>query len=71
MQRIFLAFERLDTTRNDGLGVGLYVASRAAEFLGHKMEVRSTLGRGSCFSVIVPRCEALQQDSVRSLQMMN
>ena len=70
MQRIFLAFERLDTTRNDGLGIGLYVSSRAAELLGHKMEVRSTLGQGSCFSVIVPRCVAVKQNPVRSLQMM-
>ena len=66
LRRIFLAFERLDTSRNDGLGIGLYVASRAAEFLGHKMEVRSTLGQGSRFSVIVPCCEAAKQDSVTS-----
>ena len=66
LRRIFLAFERLDTSRNDGLGIGLYVASRAAEFLGHKMEVRSTIGQGSRFSVIVPCCEAAKQDSVTS-----
>jgi signal transduction histidine kinase len=38
--------------RSDGLGLGLYVVKRAAELLQHQIEVRSTVGRGSCFTVL-------------------
>ena len=54
LQRIFLAFERVDSTRKDGLGIGLYVASRAGELLGHRIDARSTVARGSRFSVTIP-----------------
>jgi signal transduction histidine kinase len=51
LPRIFEAFQRLDTTRADGLGIGLFVVRRAVELLGHRVEVRSTVARGSRFSV--------------------
>jgi two-component system, OmpR family, phosphate regulon sensor histidine kinase PhoR len=47
----FEAFQRLDTTRTDGLGLGLYVVRRAVALLGHRIEVRSMTGRGSRFSI--------------------
>jgi two-component system, OmpR family, phosphate regulon sensor histidine kinase PhoR len=50
--RVFQAFERMDSTRTDGLGLGLFVVKRAAELLGHRIEVRSAVGRGSRFSII-------------------
>lgn len=51
LPRIFEAFQRLDSTRADGLGLGLFVVRRAVELLGHRVEVRSTVSRGSRFSV--------------------
>lgn len=51
LPKIFDAFHRLDTTHVDGLGIGLFVVRRAVELLGHRIEVRSQLGRGSRFSV--------------------
>jgi two-component system phosphate regulon sensor histidine kinase PhoR len=51
LPRIFQAFERLDTTRCDGLGIGLFVVRRAIELLGHRIEVSSCVARGSRFSV--------------------
>jgi signal transduction histidine kinase len=40
-----------DTTRSDGLGLGLFIVKRAAHCLGHRIELYSAVGRGSCFSV--------------------
>ena len=50
--RIFEAFQRLHSTRSDGLGIGLFVVRRAAELLGHEIDVSSTPLRGSRFSVL-------------------
>jgi two-component system, OmpR family, phosphate regulon sensor histidine kinase PhoR len=55
--QVFEPFHRLDSTRADGLGLGLFVVRRAVDLLGHSIEVRSTVGRGSCFSVLAPAAE--------------
>lgn len=49
---IFEAFQRSDATRADGLGLGLFIVKRAADLLGHRVEVASAEGRGSCFTVV-------------------
>ena len=51
MQKIFNAFERLGTDVPEGLGLGLFIVRHAAASLGHRIDVRSTQGMGSCFSV--------------------
>jgi two-component system, OmpR family, phosphate regulon sensor histidine kinase PhoR len=48
---IFRAFHRLDSARADGLGIGLFVVRRIVDLLGHAIEVRSRIGRGSRFAV--------------------
>jgi len=52
LENIFEAFHRLEPARSDGLGLGLFVANRASELLRHEIEVRSTVGRGSCFTLV-------------------
>jgi signal transduction histidine kinase len=52
LSNVFEAFHRLDTTRPDGLGLGLFVVRRAVELLGHCIDVRSAVGRGSRFSIL-------------------
>jgi signal transduction histidine kinase len=52
LPRIFEAFQRLDSSRSDGLGLGLFIVRRAVELLGHRIEVSSTVGCGSRFSVL-------------------
>jgi len=53
---IFDDFTRLhDASRfGHGPGLGLGVVRRMAQMLDHRVEVRSTVGRGSVFSVLVP-----------------
>jgi signal transduction histidine kinase len=50
---VFDAFHQIDPA-SEGLGLGLSIVRRTAEALGHKLEVKSELGRGSHFSVRVP-----------------
>jgi signal transduction histidine kinase len=52
LSAIFRAFQRADESRPDGLGLGLFIVKRAADLLGHRVEVRSTEGLGSCFTVV-------------------
>jgi two-component system phosphate regulon sensor histidine kinase PhoR len=51
MPRIFEAFTRLDSTQEDGLGIGLLIVRKAIGILRHRIEVSSVAGRGSRFSV--------------------
>jgi two-component system, OmpR family, phosphate regulon sensor histidine kinase PhoR len=53
LARIFGAFQRVGSVPSEGLGLGLFIVKHAADALGHRIEVASTLGRGSCFSVLV------------------
>jgi two-component system phosphate regulon sensor histidine kinase PhoR len=52
LTRLFEAFSRADATRPDGLGLGLFIVKRTADFLGHRIEVSSTVGCGSSFVVV-------------------
>jgi two-component system, OmpR family, phosphate regulon sensor histidine kinase PhoR len=54
LPRIFDAFERLDSARCDGLGIGLFIVQRALELLGHRIEIRSAVAQGSRFSIFAP-----------------
>jgi two-component system phosphate regulon sensor histidine kinase PhoR len=51
-ESVFRAFQRGNTTRPGGLGLGLFIVKQAADFLGHRVELHSAAGRGSCFTII-------------------
>jgi two-component system phosphate regulon sensor histidine kinase PhoR len=53
LSRNFSAFQRTNAAPTDGLGLGLFIVQRAADLLGHQVEVGSIEGRGLCFSVMV------------------
>jgi signal transduction histidine kinase len=58
-RNIFGEFYRLaDGGNQGGLGLGLAIVERLCNLLGHRIELRSTLGKGSRFSVTVPMAEA-------------
>ncbi|MFC7047809.1 hybrid sensor histidine kinase/response regulator [Emcibacter nanhaiensis] len=53
---VFNEFERLKDVPGTeaGLGLGLAICDRIVRILGHRIQVSSTLGRGSCFAVTLP-----------------
>ncbi len=61
-QAIFQEFERGEASVGDhtGFGLGLSIVKRFASELGHEIRLTSRLGRGSTFSVIVPRATSAQ-----------
>ena len=56
LDRLFVPFERLGAERTDveGTGVGLALSLRLAEAMAGSIEVDSTYGEGSCFSIVLP-----------------
>lgn len=56
-QTIFQEFRQLQPSHSGskGLGLGLTIVERACAMLGHRLDLRTEPGRGSCFSVTVPR----------------
>jgi len=55
---IFEEFHQVANSERDrgqGLGLGLAIVKRLSTLLDHPVEVRSALGRGSVFSITVPR----------------
>ena len=53
---IFQEFRQLGppTAGRDGIGLGLAIVERACAMLGHALDLRSRVGRGSCFSIAAP-----------------
>ncbi|MBX3688719.1 NahK/ErcS family hybrid sensor histidine kinase/response regulator [Dokdonella sp.] len=54
---VFEEFRRLDRD-GAGLGLGLSIARRIAQLLGHRLSLRSWPGRGSVFAIDVARAHA-------------
>jgi PAS domain S-box-containing protein len=53
---IFKEFERLKQTQDkSGLGLGLAICDRIAKLLNVDIAVKSTAGKGTCFSITLPR----------------
>ncbi len=48
-----------DRDRRGGLGLGLAIVDRFRRLLDHPLAVKSRVGKGSCFSIEVPRAAAL------------
>jgi Na+/proline symporter/CheY-like chemotaxis protein len=67
-EAIFREFHRLEYAQRldeRGLGLGLAICDRIARMLGHEIALRSTPGRGSCFSVAVPVAEGVAHATAR------
>ncbi len=57
IERIFEDFYQIQHSRvggGVGLGLGLSTVARMAKLLGYRIEVRSRVGRGSMFRIIIP-----------------
>ncbi|MFV0299731.1 MAG: PAS-domain containing protein [Paracoccus sp. (in: a-proteobacteria)] len=59
---IFEEFRRLNrrASASEGMGLGLAIVERACTRLAHRLELRSTPGRGSVFKVTLPLASARQ-----------
>ncbi|WP_158970131.1 PAS-domain containing protein [Paraglaciecola sp. L3A3] len=56
--KIFADFYRIKDHSEQGVGLGLGVVARLSEQLDVPLTVRSVLGKGSCFSILLPRINA-------------
>lgn len=66
-EKIFLEFNQLGSHHSSGhkgVGLGLAIVERIATILGTRVELRSQVGRGSCFSVELPITDAPAENSV-------
>lgn len=52
--------------RGKGLGLGLAIVKRTLALLEHPYTLRSTPGRGTCFSILLPAAEALPVVTART-----
>lgn len=59
--RIFKEFQRATEGPGGGdewgVGLGLAIVERVAQLLDHKVSLKTTLGRGSCFALELPRLD--------------
>jgi signal transduction histidine kinase/CheY-like chemotaxis protein len=67
-RKVFSEFYQLaESDRGHGLGLGLAIVDRLGGLLGHPVELRSLLGRGSRFSVSVPATAQLPSVAEESI----
>ena len=73
-ESIFQSFTQLEdyTVRNHGgTGLGLSVTKQLIELHGGTIEVASTLGKGSTFSLTIPRFESKDQQQSQTLSQLD
>lgn len=66
IDHIFQAFEQVESTvarRFEGTGLGLAITTRLVDAMEGRVEVSSTLGKGSCFTLHLPLPIAAQTES--------
>jgi signal transduction histidine kinase/CheY-like chemotaxis protein len=71
---IFEVFYRLDATKDmyKGYGLGLSIVKRLAESIGGAISVRSVLGKGSVFKLLLPTCEKkISIETLESVPLLN
>lgn len=57
LDEVFVEFQQLHNPARDrrqGLGLGLAIVKRLAQLLRHRIIVKSTVGKGSCFAIELP-----------------
>jgi len=68
--QVFREFVQLGNAahaRDKGLGLGLAIVDRLSRLLGHAVSFRSSLGKGTVFSIIVPRAQPPRQSDAAAV----
>ena len=68
LTRLFDEFYQLDPN-SSGLGLGLSIVKRTADMLGYRLEVRSSVGRGSSFRIVIPFADRVRVASPRTIEI--
>ncbi|MDP2663186.1 MAG: ATP-binding protein [Dehalococcoidia bacterium] len=71
MASIFRTFRQIEspmTRRAPGLGLGLHLAKRSVEAMGGRLGVSSEVGKGTTFTVVLPKSWCSNSVRVRDLQ---
>lgn len=58
LEKLFTSFNQVDTKRNrqeGGIGIGLAISKKIIQKMGGFISVKSTLGKGSEFQIVVPQ----------------
>jgi two-component system, NtrC family, sensor histidine kinase HydH len=64
LKKLFIPFY---TTKTKGTGLGLAISQRIINQHGGTIEVRSTLGQGSTFSVFLPAADAVRTEDIKDI----
>lgn len=64
LKKLFIPFY---TTKTKGTGLGLAISQRIINQHAGTIEVRSTLGQGSTFSVFLPAADAVRQEDIKDI----
>ncbi|WP_371228162.1 PAS-domain containing protein [Roseovarius sp. 2305UL8-3] len=61
-EKVFDEFHRLNAmaSPSEGMGLGLAIVERACRLLKHPLHLSSTVGKGTCFAIELPRSTAAQ-----------
>lgn len=70
-KRIFGDFYRVDGSKERGAGLGLGVVSRLSDKLNIPLTVKSTIHKGSCFTVTFPKVEPVAQSKALEIKHNN
>lgn len=73
IDRLFAPFDRMgaENTEVEGTGVGLALSLALVQAMGGRLEVESTLGVGSSFTVLLPLIEAAEPQAAERSPMTN